>query len=68
MTANDPSSIFKDGKVKPGVYKIQGLYHQNYLDIQEHSKQLWCYPARDLEDGKGLVSLHLKFVVPVSDD
>ena len=71
MTANSTSgssSVFKDGKLKPGVYKIQNLYHQNYLDVQEHSRQLWGYPAGDLEEGRGLVSLDLPFKVRVSDN
>jgi len=67
-STGDPSSILKDGKIKPGVYKIQNLYHQNYLDVEEHSRKLWCRPARDLEDGKGLVCLRLSSMVRVSDD
>lgn len=67
-STNDPFSILKDGKLKPGVYKIQNLYHQNYLDVEEHSRKLCCRPARDLEDGRGLVCLCLSSVVHVSDD
>ena len=67
-STGNSTSILKDGKLKPGIYKIQNLYHQNYLDVQEHSKQLWCRPAKDLEDGKGLVSLHPPFTVPISDN
>jgi len=57
MTANstsDSSSIFKNGKLKPGIYKIQNLFSETYLDIHQHSNKLCCRPARDLEDGKGL--------------
>ena len=63
------SSIFKDGKLKPGVYKIQNLCSGTYLDIHRHSREVCCRPARDLEDGRGLVSLYLPSVpVRVSDD
>ena len=52
---SDSLSVFKDGKPKPGIYKIQNLYSQTYLDIHEHSKELCCRPAQNLEEGKGLV-------------
>ena len=68
MTTNSTSSIFKDGKLKPGVYKIQNLHHQNYLDIQEDTRQLWGYPAKDLEEGRGFVSWCLLSRVRVSDN
>jgi len=59
MTQNpisDSCSIFKDGRLKPGIYKIQNLYAQNFLDIEEHSRQVCCRPAKDLGEGRGLVS------------
>ena len=52
-STSDSSSIFKDGKVKPGIYKIQNLYHQGYVDIQEYSRKL--HTSRDLENRRGLV-------------
>ena len=67
-STSDSSSIFKDGKLKPGVYKIQNLYHQNYLDVEEHSRKVCCRHARDLEDGRGLVRLYLSSTVRASDD
>ena len=51
---NDPFSIFKDGKPKPGIYKIQNIASQTYVDIREHTRELCCRPATFLE-GKGLV-------------
>jgi len=57
MTPNstsNSSSIFKDGKLKPGIYKIQNLYTDTYLDIHRHSKEVCCRPAKDLEDGRDL--------------
>lgn len=52
--ANDPASIFADGKLKPGIYKIQNLAGHTYLDIRDESKELCCRPATVLE-GKGFV-------------
>ena len=54
-TTSGSLSIFKDGKLKPGIYKIQNLYTQTYMDIHEHSREACCRPATTLEDGKGLV-------------
>jgi len=48
------SSIFENGRLKPGVYKIQNLFSDTYLDIHHRSMQLCCRPARDLEEGRGL--------------
>ena len=56
-STNASSSIFKDGRLKPGIYKIQNLYSETYLDIHQHSKQVCCRPARDLEEGRGLVRM-----------
>ena len=55
------TSIFKDGKLKPGLYKIQNIVSQTYLDMQEHNRELCCRPAAVLE-GNGLVSLRLYLV------
>jgi len=71
MTLNsttDSSSIFRDGKLKPGIYKIQNLFAETYLDIHLHSKKVCCRPARDLEDGRGLVCPYPLSVVRISDD
>jgi hypothetical protein len=67
-STGDSPSIFKDGKLKPGIYKIQNLYTQTYIDIHEHSRQVCCRPATTLGEGKGLVRLFLQSVVDVSDD
>jgi len=52
--ADGSETIFKDGKLKPGVYKIQNIVGHTYVDIQEHVRELCCRPATVLE-GKGLV-------------
>jgi len=35
-TISDSLSIFEDDKLKPGIYKIQNLFGQTYMDIHEH--------------------------------
>ena len=70
MTSNlhsDSLSIFKDGKLKPGTYKIQNICTETFLDIEIHSRGVCCRPARDLGEGRGLVRLYLLSVVHVSD-
>jgi hypothetical protein len=67
-STNDSSSIFKDGKLEPGFYKIQNIYAETYLDIELHSKNMCCRPAKDLEGGRGLVCRHLSSVVHISDN
>ena len=51
-------SILDGGRIKPGIYKIQNIQSQTYLEIRESAKELCCRPAAALEDGKGLVSSH----------
>jgi len=41
---NDLTSIFVDGKLKPGTYKIQNLASKTYLEVLEHSNELCCRP------------------------
>jgi len=48
------SSIFQGDELKPGVYKIQNLSTENYLDVHLRSMQLCCRPAKDLEGKRGL--------------
>ena len=48
------ASIFNNEKLKPGIYKIQNIVSQTYVDIREHTKELCCRPVT-LLDGKGLV-------------
>ena len=50
-------SILEDGRLKPGVYKIQNIHSEKYLDIHEHSNAMCCRPATDLRERKGLVRL-----------
>ena len=50
-STNDPISIFE---LKPGIYKIQNIIGQTYVDIQEYTRELCGRPAAALEE-KGLV-------------
>ena len=61
MTLNstdNPFPIFEDGKLKPGVYKIQNIYADTYLEVEAHSKELCCRSVNDLREGMGLVRPH----------
>jgi len=56
LTSMDDSvSIFEDGKLKSGIYKIQNIVGQTHLEVRDHSKQLCCRSAAALKDGNGLV-------------
>ena len=55
-STNDCSSILEGGELKPGTYKIQNIYSETFLDIHVHSREVCCRPAKDLGEGRGLVS------------
>ena len=65
---NPPSIFFKNGQLKPGIYKIQNVYAQTYMDIHDHSKDVCCRPATALAEGRGLVSLFRQLVAGISDN
>ena len=65
---NESPSIFQDGKLKSGIYKIWNVLTETYVDIEAHSRSVCCRPARDLEDGNGLVRLFHQSVVHASND
>jgi len=50
-TTSDSLSILEDGKLKPGIYKIQNLYTRTYMDIHDHLREVCCRPATALKDG-----------------
>ena len=60
-STNESPSILQDGKLKPGIYKIWNISTETYVDIEVQSRVVCCRPARDLEEGNGLV----RFVSPV---
>jgi len=47
--------IFENGKLKAGTYKIQNLHTGGYVDIHEHSREMCCRPAQELQEGRGIV-------------
>ena len=53
-STNNSVSVFKDRKLKPGIYKIQNFHSQTYADILEYPREPCCWPAASLK-GKGLV-------------
>ena len=63
---SDTAPILQNGRLMPGIYKIQNLHSKTFLDIHKHSKKLCCRPALDLEDG-GLVRLPLPSTARTSD-
>jgi len=48
-------SIFQDGKLKPGIYKIWNILTETYADIEVHSRNVCCRPDQNLKEGNGLV-------------
>ena len=60
-STSDSLSIFKDGKLKPGVYKIQNIASETYLDVEIRSRSLCCRPAKDLDEGRGLVRWYIRY-------
>ena len=52
---NDSSTIFRDGRLKPGIYKIQNIVTQTYVDIEVHRRTVCSRPAQNLQEGNGLV-------------
>jgi len=67
-TTSGSLSIFKDGKLKPGIYKIQNLYAQTYMEIHEHSREACCRPVGALEEGEGLVRPFQWSMAHIADD
>jgi len=52
---DDPMSIFVDGKLKSGTYKVQNLASETYLEVLDHSKELCCRTAAVLTPKDALV-------------
>jgi hypothetical protein len=67
-STGDSVSIFKDGKLKPGIYKIQNIQTDTYLDVDVPSREVCCRPAKDLGEGRGLVRLYPPSAVHIPDN
>jgi hypothetical protein len=61
-TTKMTSSILINGKLKPGIYQIQNLAGQTFVETQESSRTLCCRPANALSAGDGLVSSTLTLI------
>jgi len=62
-STTDSSSILQDGKLKPGIYKIQNIQSETYLDIEVPLREVCCRPAKDLGEGRGFVRRYPSFAV-----
>ena len=67
-SASDSFSILKDGKLKPGIYKIQSVRTDTYLDAEVYKREVCCRPAKDLGEGRGLVSWYWPSAAHTSDN
>ena len=47
-------SMFHNGKLNPGIYKIQNIVGETFVDIREYNKELCCRPESVLGE-KGQV-------------
>ena len=54
-STGDSRSILENGKLKPGIYKIQNIQTQTYLDVEVHTREVCCRPVVNLEEGRGFV-------------
>ena len=68
ISTNTSPSIFEDGKLRPGIYKIQNIYTETFLDIEVHSRDLCCRPVGSLGEGRGIVRHRSLSGVRISDD
>jgi hypothetical protein len=66
-STSESSSILKDGKLKPGIYKIQNINTETYLDVEVHKREVCCRPSKDLGEGRGLVSRYSSSFAHASD-
>jgi len=53
-STTDSTSIFENGKLKPGIYKIQSLKSETYVDIELDARGVCGRPTGDLGEGRGL--------------
>lgn len=55
MSSTDDSLSIFEYELRSGIYKIQNLPGQTYMDINEHSREVCCRPASILGERRGLV-------------
>jgi len=54
-STGDSRSILENGKLKPGIYKIQNIRSETYLDVEVYTRAVCGRPVRDLGEGRGFV-------------
>ena len=57
-SSNTSASIFQDGKIKPGVYKIMNVVSGTFVDIKDDASELCGRSSSTLGDSRGQVSLY----------
>jgi hypothetical protein len=67
-SSKSSSPIFRDGKIRPGVYKIRNIVSKTYVDIKDDVRELCGRPSLALEDGRDQVSSHHWLTTNVADD
>jgi len=55
MKRNTSSSIFQDGRLRPGTYKIKNIVSKTYVDTKDDLRELCGRPSTCLEKGEGQV-------------
>ena len=50
------NSIFQDGRLKPGTYKIRNIVSKTFVDIKDDLRELCGRPSTALEQGRDHVS------------
>ena len=53
------ATVLQDGKIKPGIYKIQNIVSKTYVDIKDDLRELCGRPSSALERSRGHVSLYI---------
>ena len=61
------SSILTDGKLKPGIYRIQNLVGQTFVEMQEGPRQLCCRTEAALSSQAGLVRSAEALIAEISE-
>jgi len=66
MTPQSTSdSILEKGKLKSGIYRIQNVQLETFIDIEVHTREVCCRAFKSLGAGRGLVCRYRFIVVRV---
>jgi hypothetical protein len=67
LTRSSPS-IFENGKIRPGVYKIRNIVSRTFVDTKDHVRELCGRPPTALERGGAQVIPQSTHHTDVTDD